>query len=483
MEAWFASVGKRRNSTKTPATDDYPAELKFDVILKDGTDVQNPVISLIWKSTKYNPQNINYVYIPLFARTYFVESIVFDRNRVLFTLHSDSLASFWGQLKTSQQYVLRSTSRYNPKLADTSLPITATGTKQTYVIEQTGYVNVMSSGWYVVGIIGTEGNAVGAVSYYVMTQTQFTYFRSKLLTDYSYMGVNTSEISAELLKAIVNPFQYVVSCRWFPLQPPSLDTLTTVKVSGWELEGTSARLLSPSTVVNKNFILGSGYIEHDQWKDCYPYRQITINLAPWGAFPVDTTALVKYGENMRVESYIDFASGNAIAYYECGAELTKYHIMGVREAQFGVDIQLAQTGYGQDLINIAGAVSAGIGGVGAALLGNDKGLNTAADSINTVARSLSDGFGSVSTLSANASIAKYKMPQYVDVVYTDTAPQNAAINGKPLCDTATLDNLSGYVLVSNPDTSAVTNCLGAERDELNYYLSTGFYIEEGESDG
>lgn len=209
---------------------------------------------------------------------------------------------------------------------------------------------------------------------------------------------------------------------------------------------------------------------------------MSINLAPWGYFQVDTTALTKYGENVTIRAYIDFTTGGSIAYYLCGAEAIKYHVLGVREAQFGVDIQLAQTGYGQDVITIAGSVAAGVGGVGAAIFGDAKALNTISDSINNIATSVSDGFGSVSSLSANASIAKYAMPQYVDVVYTYTAKQNAAINGRPLCETVTLKDLSGYTLVNNPDTSAVTNCYGEERDELTRYMQTGFYIEEAENE-
>lgn len=482
MEAWFAAIGKRRNSTYTLPVTSYEDELKFDVILKDNTNVQNPVISLIWSHTKYTPQQMNYVFIPLFGRSYFVENVTFERNRMFFTLRTDVLATFWWQLKKSKQYVIRSASKYNPRIIDTTLPILASGEKQTYEIDNTGYVTIMSEGWYVVGIIGTEGNAVGAISYYVMSQTQFTYFRSKLLTDYSYMGVSATEISAELLKAIVNPFQYIVSCRWYPIKPPTLDTLVTVKVSGWELTGTSARLLSPSTVATKSFYCGTGYIKQDEWKNCYPYRQMSINLAPWGYFQVDTTALTKYGENITIRAYIDFTTGGAIAYYLCGAEATKYHVLGVREAQFGVDIQLAQTGYGQDVITIAGSVAAGVGGVGAAIFGDAKALNTISDSINNIATSVSDGFGAVSSFSANASIAKYAMPQYVDVVYTYTAKQNTAINGRPLCETVTLEDLSGYTLINNPDTSAVTNCYGEERDELTRYMQTGFYIEEAENE-
>lgn len=482
MEAWFAAIGKRRNSTYTLPVTSYEDELKFDVILKDNTNVQNPVISLIWSNTKYTPQQMNYVFIPLFGRSYFVENVTFERNRMFFTLRTDVLAAFWGQLKKSKQYVIRSASKYNPRIIDTTLPILASGEKQTYEIDNTGYVTIMSEGWYVVGIIGTEGNAVGAISYYVMSQTQFTYFRSKLLTDYSYMGVSATEISAELLKAIVNPFQYIVSCRWYPIKPPTLDTLVTVKVSGWELTGTSARLLSPSAVATKSFYCGTGYIKQDEWKNCYPYRQMSINLAPWGYFQVDTTALTKYGETIKILAYIDFTTGGSIAYYLCGAEAIKYHVLGVREAQFGVDIQLAQTGYGQDVITIAGSVAAGVGGVGAAIFGDAKALNTISDSINNIATSVSDGFGSVSSLSANASLAKYAMPQYVDVVYTYTAKQNTAINGRPLCETVTLEDLSGYTLVNNPDTSAVTNCYGEERDELTRYMQTGFYIEEAENE-
>lgn len=481
MEAWFTNVGKRRNSTYAPLVTSYDDSLKYDVVLKDNTNVQNPVISLIWSNNKYQPQNLNYVFIPLLGRSYFVENVTFERNRVFFTLSTDVLASFWGQLKKSKQYVIRSASKYNPRIIDTSLPILARGEKQTYELDHTGYVSVMSEGWYVVGIIGTEGNAVGAVSYYVMTQTQFTYFKSKLLTDYSYMGVNAAEISAELLKAIVNPFQYIVSCRWYPIKPPTLDTLTTVKVSGWELAGTSARLLSSSTVIQKSFDCGTGYIRQDEWKNCYPYRQMAINLEPWGYFQVDTTSLTKYGENIKIDAYIDFTTGGSIAYYMCGAVAIKYHVLGVREAQFGVDIQLAQTGYGQDVISIAGSVAAGVGGVGAAVMGNVKALNSVSDSINNIAASVSDGFGSVSSFSANASIAKYAMPQYVDIVYTYTAEQNAKINGRPLCETVILEKLSGYTLVNNPDTSSITNCYGSERDEITRYMQSGFYIEEAET--
>src|SRR5699024_5492854 len=103
MQARFYAFSKRRNSTKIPASDEG---VDRDIVLKKPTSLINPVIQ-----TQTVNDGVNYVYIPEFARYYFVDDAIKLNNITEFRLSVDVLASMRSEILPKSAYVTRAYSQ------------------------------------------------------------------------------------------------------------------------------------------------------------------------------------------------------------------------------------------------------------------------------------------------------------------------------------------------------------------------------------
>lgn len=127
MQIRMYAFRKRINSTKRPTTKNEQGQLSFstECTLKDLTSVLAPQVALIFPEHQLSPATYNYAYIPDFHRYYFVTDVMFDRNRVIYTLSCDVLATYWETLKESTQYILRSASASDLSIVDSLYPVTS----------------------------------------------------------------------------------------------------------------------------------------------------------------------------------------------------------------------------------------------------------------------------------------------------------------------------------------------------------------------
>lgn len=89
-------------------------------VLRDGSDIVNPVIEIQLESV---PANVNYMYIADFGRYYYVNDITTTKNGLWeFNCSSDPLMSFKSQIKNCTGIVRRAESHtaYNMMLDDGS---------------------------------------------------------------------------------------------------------------------------------------------------------------------------------------------------------------------------------------------------------------------------------------------------------------------------------------------------------------------------
>ena len=202
------TFSKYANSTEQPAG----AGTSFDCVLKDTSGVINPTIALKLDMS-FNVSAYNYAYIPDFERYYFVREWTWERGLWIASLDVDVLATYKAQIGVSTQYVLRSSLASNGKILDTIYPTTSDITHQRVAVELPWKIH-LEDGYYVVGIIGDANNTLGAVNYYAFTQSEMNAFNKALMASADWLNVPTEEISTELLKALYNPYQYVVSALW-----------------------------------------------------------------------------------------------------------------------------------------------------------------------------------------------------------------------------------------------------------------------------
>lgn len=90
-------------------------------ILKDDTEIVNP--TLIFAGGSKLPDTINYIYIPVFNRYYFVTNKTTENQRILINLHTDVLESRKAVILNNQCIVGRSTNIYNAYQVDEDIPM------------------------------------------------------------------------------------------------------------------------------------------------------------------------------------------------------------------------------------------------------------------------------------------------------------------------------------------------------------------------
>lgn len=508
MEIHLYAFRKRINSTKKPTATQEPGQLFLvaECTLKDSTSVLAPQVVLIFPDPQHNlsPSTYNYAYIPDFNRYYWVTDIEFDRNLVIYTLSCDVLATYWESIKETTQYVLRSASNKNDKIVDTLYPTLAEFSTGSKVITGWSY-NTLANGYYVLGIINSNTNTYGAISYYVMTNNQFSNLRKALMANYDYMQINTAEISAELQRAIINPFQYIVSCKWFPEKPPTLDAVTSITVGSWEFTGGSAFPLAASaySIHSQDVTLP----QHPQksrgeWLKQSPYTRYTLSYPPFGVVELDNSKITT--NTITVARRIDYISGIGVIQITTPNSLDNGQtLLYQSDCNIGVDIQLSQVsvanGVLSDVTNVVGSVASSASaasnfGAAGALFAGGASLITSSLQTNTFKGALTGAFAnaagqgsgigtaiaaansSLQTRGTNGSIASYLENPGLFWKFSMIADADPSNLGYPLCARKKLSDLSGFTMIQTPDIDTVL-ATQPEIAMITNYMISGFFIE------
>lgn len=210
----FYNFAKKENSTAQPSGTAL-AEFK-NVLIKTGSGIIAPSLEIATAET--NVSSWNYCYISDWSRYYYVMDATYDNGQWIFHLVVDVLASFKTDIGNSSQYIARCSYTSDGTVIDTAYPTKAVITKSEATTSGTDML--LSTSWtagaaqYVVGIVNNDSQAqIGGVSYYAMTSTELGYLKTALLSSIDYMG-SLSDVN--LTKAEVNPFQYIVSCKYMP---------------------------------------------------------------------------------------------------------------------------------------------------------------------------------------------------------------------------------------------------------------------------
>lgn len=428
---------------------------------------------------------------------------MFDHNRVVFSLSCDVLASHWGTIKNSTQYVLRSASHGDLSIVDNIYQSTANIKRGNKSLTGWTY-STPTSGYYVVGIINKDPSAVGCVSYYVFTASQFAALKNKLMASYDYMNISSTELSDELQRAIIDPFKYIVSCKWFPEKPPTNGTATPITISGWELTGVSAYYLAPSAVTVKSYNAIS-LEQHPQinvgtWLRLSPYTNYYLLFPPFGVISLNPSKIID--NRITIDVRIDYITGiGTISITSPKANETSLVYMA--DTNVGVDIQLTQQSFAESMISdvsntinaittttvgmATGNILAAISGVssGANSLINNKTLQGAftgavtdfstGNYFSSIGSSALAANGQLEVIGSNGSFASYQLTPYIFWQFVYIVDQDNEDLGTPCCKKLVLANLSGFTAVSKPDISIV-----ATTDEISMlitWLSNGFFIE------
>lgn len=466
MQATFYQFAKRTNSTKRPSGGQ---ELGID--LKAPCNIINPEIKI---ATQSDPTGYNYCYLPTFSRYYWVKNWTYSGGLWVASLTVDTLASYREQIGNSTEYVVRSSAKFDGTISDGLYPATAEVRSVTSAF-QGGFSETISGGFFVIGFIAKAANSIGAITYVVMTPGNAKKLSAKLLTDVSYLSIDNAEISDSLTKVLFNPYQYIVSCNYFPFDVAELTAhlplVSNVDVGWWSIDIPCWILGADNNNLTKS--VSVGIPKHPQaasrggYCNASPYTDYTIFLQPFGVIPLDASKL--WGAaTLSIQYTVDLFTGDSILRMFTDTN----QLVHETTAKLGVPIQLSNITF--DVPSGGGLLQTGIaaafGGLQAALTGGSfsdvgNGILNAAQATNA----------DVASKGATGSTIAFDSVPYMVARFKILVDDNNEDHGRPLCKRVQLSTIPGYIMVEDPDIALAATA--EEIDSVKSYLKNGFFYE------
>lgn len=374
---------KKKNSTKQPTSGGtaYTGEIK------EGFSVSELAICFNFGTTVYAPV-YNYLHIDELRRYYFIMDWNFAGGLWWATCAVDVLATFKTEIGNSLQYVSRAYSDYDPNLIDTTyLTTPANITRLHSSVSPSDFYggNIdAANGTIVMGVVGSNTGAVGAVTYYAMSFAVFASFMHEMLSNVTWANISATEISQELQKALINPTQYIVSCTWFPILYSSLNVGTstaTLNLGWWNFTlSANAKLISN---ISQAYISRQTELtipKHPQsvsprlgYLQCAPYSSYMLKFLPFGVFEIDSTELY---DKTYLGVLVDFnlITGDAVLHVTSKGATGTYDFENsflVSESNVGVTIPMGQVS--ANMGNYKQALGLGLATGVAGLIANSTG--------------------------------------------------------------------------------------------------------------
>lgn len=465
MQATFYQFAKRTNSTKRPS-----GGQEFGIDLKAPCNIINPEIKIASQS---DPTGYNYCYLPTFSRYYWVKNWTYSAGLWTASLIVDTLASYREQIGNSTEYVARSSATYDGTISDGLYPATAKVQSVTTAF-QGGFAETISGGFFVIGFIAKAANSIGAVTYVVMTPGNAKKLSAKLLTDVSYLSIDNAEISDSLTKILFNPYQYIVSCNYFPFSiaeiTAHLPLVSSVDVGWWSVNIPCWILGADNNNLTKSVRVGIP--KHPQaasrggYCNASPYTDYTIFLQPFGVIPLDASKL--WGATtLSIQYTVDLFTGDSILRMFTDTN----QLVHETTAKLGVSIQLSNITF--DIPSgglLQTGIAAAFGGLQAALTGGSfsdvgNGILNAAQATNA----------DVASKGATGSTIAFDSVPYMVARFKILVDDNNEDHGRPLCKRVQLSTIPGFIMVDDPDIAL--NATAAEIDSVKSYLKNGFFYE------
>lgn len=457
IDITFYTFNKKPNSTRQPSGEGVTYKCR----LIEPTSFTAPDIAL---AVPDKPTGYNYAFIPEFSRYYFVTDWAYSAGLWRASLSVDVLASFKGYIGSQKQYVLRSAARSDGGIVDTMYPTKNSPTTVITASSDIGGSNPFKSnfseGVYIVGIINSDSGAIGCVSYYVFTNSQFRAFCNTLMgtTNWVYQGIN--EISEELTKVLFNPFQYVASCMWLPVDSVATGGIVgAIPYGWWTLSASASRFGGDSRLAGAVFTIpkhpqsGRG-----QYLNGAPFSRYLLSWPCFGQFALDPD-IIGVSSTLYAQCFIDPVSG--MGTLNIGTE--KASII-TTQTQVGVPIQIAQMA-----ANYGGTVGSAINAVNSALTGNIGGA------LSSIGDAVSNAMPQLTTMGKNGGSGSYLFEPVLNSTFYSVVDDDNEHLGRPLCQDVAPSTIPGYMLCA--DVEIEIPGTKPEMENIVSLMESGFYYE------
>lgn len=505
----FWNFGKRDNSTSTPAGS--PAAEYTNILLKDNCSVVNPSIKLnVPMSTVV--YTYNYCYIVEFNRYYYITDWVWETGLWIGACEVDVLASFRTAIGNQNVYVLRSAydsnrnMLFDGNIVDSLYPCTAGAATYSAQAISNPFAGIYANnnGCYIVGIINQQASGV---QYYAFNFAGFRQFCYQLFNYTSgWLDIDVTEISEDLQKALINPFQYIASVFYLPVPVSwftsnNIGTPTTTVYFGWWSVTVAAggRIVPPGTLYSITNSLTIPRHPLASARGAYmnlsPYSFYTLRYYPFGTMDIDTEAVAGWS-TLDLYTDVDICTGNAILTIAVNGKGNP-----IRTIEANLSAPVPTAAINVDYMNL-GSKSSIVAGAASAIsqIGSGEGTffqNVVEKGRNFIANVSSGNFGAIasgakqtasnilSSVMAARATAEITGQQGSFTLYdTQTLTLSGRFlpvvnedydhNGRPLCQMKTINTLYGFILCKDADVS-IAGCTEREKLAIQAYMEGGFY--------
>ena len=474
-DVYFFQMTKKKNSTGQPLLTNGT---KVNCKLMDATGILNPGLTIDGRNLGANqPEGWNYAYISDLGRYYWVEDWAYISGLWRCSLSVDVLASWKTDIGSCSTYIYRAnTGSASSDFVDNLFPY-STYNEHASSYGTNPYQTNIYAGTFVLGLTG-QGGGVGGITYVAMDVANFTSFTHALYSNPAWLGI--SDISNNLVKALVNPLQYVHSCMWFPESYSNIPgtVMTSLDFAWWNFAGIGFKRLDSGangTWWGKQFTIPvpkhPAYSTYGREMLLYPATRYSCVVPPFGQWNIDPLDLVNTA-NMQCDFLCDFITGEAILQigaYEFDGDSWHTYWFDNRQAQIGVPIAINQITQ-----NVMGAVGGGlsvIGGIASAALGNPAGALSAVSGTADIAASLAP---KSETSGTQGNTAFYNLNPVIRGEFLMPSQRSYTLYGTPINAPGTPSSFSGYVKCAGNFAGA---CTDSERDMINNFMESGFFYE------
>lgn len=473
----YRSFGKDINSTKRPDAASGAAGATYQCEVFEDCSLLSPVLKILRAGTDLQTNGFNYAFITTWNKYYWLTDMVFREGFWYIHLNIDVLATYKTGIGSSLQYVLRSSSNYDPAITDLKYP-TLAETRTRYTTTTSPFEYRIANGTFIVGIANDSPN-FGAIHYAALTMTQFQMLLTFLLSTGSYFGSGVlDDMSLDTAKVILNPMQYIVSCKWMPfsIRPAASGVM---KIGWWtsNISDYPLPLTNGSYMVTRNCTFDSiprhpqaseTQTGHEkQYLNSSPYSHYQVWLPPVGFVDVPAS-MMAYADALDVLYQIDVVTGlSIIRINSYSSDYLKTGSMTLNAVQVGIDIPLAQIT--QDWRNNAMQAATNIASqdLGSAL------TNVAQAALGYFVLGTPP---SSSTMGAPGYLSAYSWDPQILLTYTPIASTNRERFGQPLCANTIISTLSGFVQCMNAHVD-IAGATRTETEQIESFMNEGFFYE------
>lgn len=522
FDVQFFRANKLVNSTKQYSLSEASTTLRCE--LNSACSIVNPVLLINANAVETAHANVwayNYCYIGIWGRFYHITDWVWNNGLWCAQCKEDVLASFRNDILNSTLYVMRSTFDrdgnilYNGAIGDSKYPTTADSPTFISNAYENPYAYV--EGVYIAGVINNESNN-GAVTYYAFNRVGFRQFCAALYNYSSgWLDIDVTEISENLQKALVNPFQYVVSCMYLPINVQQIIDLSgeatqDIKFGWWSVRVSAGARIVNTTMATRQVISipiprHPSSASRGSYLNLSPYSIYTLRFYPFGTINIDTEAVAGWN-TLDLYSDLDLCTGKGILNISVNGFNNPIRTI---ECQIGVQIPTAslQTNYQSLVTGKQSVVAAGAEAIGAISKVQSKRPDPSdysgikgffgyvRDSLKGVVSDVqesveqSGGITQVASDILNTAIAATTtaevqgmqgaaglfLPQTLTLSgrFLPIASEDLGHTGRPLMQLRQLSTLRGFTVCKDGD--VICNANDREKQTIKAYLEGGVFIE------